>query len=548
MAGWQLPEGMSGDHGLVRVRPADAKGDERRCPQRLAMKVRPGVSRTDRAVKSDRGMEKSSVGPLNEVLDLIEFDLLSVEDALERWRERLVKPCHPALAQWTAHAVRSYLAAAAEIAADSGLVEEMGLEPVSRQWARQRRSAEGGASSVYEETVTGRRYARRSVRELRLLRTRSVEDRQEDKAEIAVAAGVLAGASPVLSARWERKKLALGTSDSVSQVRVVEVGLADGSHRVLFDGTVDEAHHRYAREAKERLSAVTAGGGYRPGEDCAECPLVDACPAVPSRPGFLGVGDSTKPRRSWSATTWRTYRKCPAQAHLQDLFLPRDSSAEDSEATRRGQAVHKWIEDQHSRVPARGCGPAEVPGPPEKWKAGRWVVEGSQARLGVQMVGDHALTCPLRGLPEDAEVYPERPVVVYDPDADVVVIAKTDLLYRSADRWVLRETKTCRVLDEGDLLVQYPQLALAVLLSAEGVLPGGEERCRVELERLTGTGPVVSELDVDDPDLVDRARRIVSEHAAGWHADTRFKARPSKECVRCPFTRWCPEAVVVGER
>lgn len=157
---------------------------------------------------------------------------------------------------------------------------------------------------------------------------------------------------------------------------------------------------------------------------------------------------------------------------MESLFLPKDVTAEDSEAVVRGKAVHAWIESRHLRTPQRPCEPDDVPGPPEAWQYREWKVTGLQARLGIQMIGDHALVCPLREQTDHTEVRPERTVAAYDPDADVVVIARADLFYRVAGRWTLRETKTMRVLSEGSLLDQYPQLALAVLLAHTGVLPG----------------------------------------------------------------------------
>lgn len=66
----------------------------------------------------------------------------------------------------------------------------------------------------------------------------------------------------------------------------------------------------------------------------------------------------------------------------------------------------------------------------------------------------------------------EHRLTVHDPDAGVVVIAKTDLLYQDSDGWVLRETKTTRHADDENLLVSYPQVALGIVLLAEGI-PGG---------------------------------------------------------------------------
>ncbi|MFJ1598478.1 PD-(D/E)XK nuclease family protein [Streptomyces sp. NPDC088261] len=542
MADWQVPSGVGGDGNLVRIRPSDIGAKSGKCAQRLALKVRPGVSRVDDGPVSRRTSKTSALSPLYAVLDLIEFDQVSLEEALSKWRHGAKRRPHPGLIQWTEHAVRGYLAAAAE---------SVSLAPVSRQWARQCTDLEDGVPFVHEETVTGRRYEGDGIRELRIPRIKSVDRRTGDPAEgelaeTALAAAVLADARPVLSSHWKpQQPLTLGRFTPAVHLRVVEIGCVDASRNVLFEGTPEEAYHRYVRAADARVRAVRSGGDYHPGQECGTCELVDVCPAVPSRPGFLGVDFPPAQRRSWSMTTARNYRTCPAQAYLRDLFLPRTEAADNTAATVRGQAVHKAIEDLHSRRPIRACASTDAPTTPERWQAGRWEVSGIQARLGTQMVGDHALVCPLHRLPGDAEVYPERSLVVHDPEADVVVVAKTDLLYRRTDSWYVRETKTTRSLDASDPLVTYPQLALALLLAHEGAVPGttegGTTGCRVELERLTGSGPVLTELDGDDGELLAQARRIVTDLATPWHADEEYVARPGKHCGTCPVSQWCPD-------
>ncbi|MCG7524101.1 PD-(D/E)XK nuclease family protein [Streptomyces sp. OfavH-34-F] len=480
------------------------------------------------------------MGPLHRVLDLIEFKRLAPEDALATWRADHTS-LHPALAQWTEHAVHGYLAAVAALPAPAGSLPGEVLEPVSRLWARQRGPLKPGAPDVHEEMVMERRYAGHGVRELRILCKEPVEGRPRDEAEIAVAVGVLASGRPVLSNHWGGEPLRLGTFEPARLVRLVEIGCTDASHRILFEGSREAAYARYDEGVEARIEQMIAGGSYRPGSDCGRCDAVASCPAVPSTPGLLGPGSSDRPRRAWSMTTGRTHHRCPARSYLQSLFLPRDTPAEDTEAIARGNAVHAWIEDRHRRTPPRPCEPDDVPGPSEAWQYRQWSLTGLQARLGIQMIGDHALTCPLREQPEDMEVQPERTVVAYDADAEVVVIGKPDLIYRAGDRWTLRETKTSRFLDQGDLLDQYPQLALAVLLAGTEALPG-KRHCAVELERLTAGGPVVTSIDAAAPDIIARARAALTPYVAPWHADIRYPARAGKACEDCPFTRWCPDA------
>ncbi|WFF08714.1 PD-(D/E)XK nuclease family protein [Micromonospora sp. WMMD1076] len=491
---------------------------------------------------------------MHTVLDFIEFDRLDTAVAIRRWRERAAP--HPGVARWVAYAVGNVLAAETKI---EGI--PAGLVPVSRWWARQRPTA-SERPGMYEETVHGRRYETGDgVREIRLLRPRSVDDRstgtqpggepvgdrrradqrEVDLREVAFAAGVVAGASPVLTNPWSSREYRLGRFEPPRRVRVVEVGCLDGSARVLFDDTRQEAIERYKAVVEEPLTTVTAGGDHRPGYDCVRCVLVDCCPAVPSMPGLLGVSASTEPRRTWSVSTGADNAACPARAYFRSLFLPGDRSVEETPATRRGRAVHHWIEQRHRAIPHRGCRAPDVPGSTRSWTSGGWSVEGKEARLGVQMIGDHSLICPIRGLTDEATLLPEHLIVVFDPEANALVVAKADLLYRDTAGWTLRETKSRRAPGHPGFTT-FPQLALAVLLSAGDVYAEHGTRLRVELERLTSTGPILTGVEVDDPAVRARAQRKVTSLAEGWFADTDYPTKPGKACRDCPFTRWCPDA------
>jgi hypothetical protein len=340
------------------------------------------------------------------------------------------------------------------------------------------------------------------------------------------------------------KPYTLGTVQQVRRVRVVEVGCEDGSWHVMFDGTPEEARQQYDEHARDRLSALTAGGEYRPGSNCAGCKLLGTCPALPRRPGLLGVS-SSGPVRTWSVTNGRHYLECPAQEYLDRLRLPRAPVPAGS-AVARGQAVHAWLADRHARQPAVPCLPGDVPEPPDAWSAGGWGIVGEDARLGVQMIGDHSLTCALQGLPPEAVVLPEEQLVVYDAEARVLVIAKADLLYEADGAWTLRETKTARTVAEASLLDRYPQVALGILLLAAGIPGGSGPRNRVELERLTPSGPLLDDLDLTDPELLAEARRVIGGMVSGWREDGTAATRPGPACRGCDASRWCPDAATVA--
>jgi len=202
--------------------------------------------------------------------------------------------------------------------------------------------------------------------------------------------------------------------------------------------------------------------------------------------------------------------------------------------------VHDWIESQHRRTPVSACTAQDA----DDAVAAFEDLPAHEARLAVQMAGDHASVCPLAKPSDVLAVRPEDLRVAFDPIADVVVVAKADLLYRTAKGWTLRETKTVQRADEGGLLERSPQIALGVLLSAHGALPGGPGGCRVELERLTATGPVLREFAVHDPVIVARARQVVGSLVGEWLRDRTHKERPGRSCSACAYAHWCPS----GER
>ena len=540
MADWPVPEGLEGDARLLRVYATAARAGERACPQYLAAKARPGLWPPQSTPRRQPGLEQFPLDPVMTLLDMAEYDGLTLEQAQAQLREgSTASRPHPGLLRWAGHAAARYLSAGAALDAVRGWV----AEPASRPWVMQVASPGDAGGFTYELCAWGRRYesADGQMRELRLPRVKSVVDRAVDPGEAAAAAMVLARGSMALGRPRSGKPHYLGRPQQVRCIRVAEVGCEDGSWQVMFDGPPEKARQQYDEHARMRLAAVTAGGEYRPGDSCADCKLLDSCPALPRRPGLLGIFSGGRPVRTWSVTNGRHYLTCPAQEYLDRLHLPAAGSGSSS-SVRRGQAVHAWLAGRHARQPVRPCSADDVPDNPDAWSAGGWEVTGEDARLGVQMIGDHSLVCALQDLPPGAVVLPEHLLLVYDPDAGVLVIAKTDLLYEDGGAWVLRETKTTRAVSEGSLLERFPQAALGIMLLAAGIPGGSRESNRIELERLTPAGPLLDVLDPADPDLHAEACRVIRDMAAGWREDDSAIAVPGPGCRTCDASRWCPDA------
>lgn len=297
MADWPVPEGLEGDAGLLRVYATAARAGDRACPQYLAAKARPGLWPPQCTPRREPGLAQFPLDPVMALLDMAEYDGLTLEQAQARLRDgRTASRPHPGLLRWAGHASARYLSAGAALDAVRGWV----ARPASRPWVMQVAPSGDAGGFTYELCAWGRRYesADGQMRELRLPRLKSVADRAIDPGEAAAAAMVLARGSMALGRPRSGKPHYLGRPQQVRCIRVAEVGCEDGSWQVMFDGPPEKARQQYDEHARKRLAAVTAGGEYRPGDSCADCKLLDSCPALPRRRGLLGINSGGRPVRN----------------------------------------------------------------------------------------------------------------------------------------------------------------------------------------------------------------------------------------------------------
>ncbi|MBD9730706.1 PD-(D/E)XK nuclease family protein [Streptomyces sp. H28] len=390
----------------------------------------------------------------------------------------------------------------------------------------------------YERTAWGRRYASGdgAVRELWIPSPQQVKaDRR--LFEVVAAAHVLATGVPARTPYLTRSDPLPEPPPQPSRVRVLGVGLGDGSTAVLGDWDVEEVQRLFDTHVRDRMTKVTDGRGRRPGSDCVRCEALAGCQDIPHAAGLLGAPGPARPRkrRSVSVSDLRAYRECPARYHLTRVLNLRDGRTE-NEAIRRGRAVDTWLNACHGARPAVPC--REIPLPDTL--PGLDEAELPAARA---MIRAHRGLCPLDGLPATERVEPQRRIAVYDAQADVVVIAACDVVYTDDGGVVIRETKTAahRFGERRSLVETFPQLALAVLLSASGVLGGDPRRSRVELEVLRPDGARLEELDPCDGLTLDRSRQVITTLATGWAADETYAAEPAPDfdCSGCEAARWC---------
>lgn len=531
-------------------------------------------TRADHAVRRDPRrappLADSPLVPLDAVLDLVEHRGHTVEDACSRLPApghrcaqvlgARVAPPHAGLLAWVRHGARSYLDGLAADQARDGLDRS----PVADFWVRQYLPG-GGRVRPYEVCARGRGYAYRDgadrVRELRLPVLAGAGGRPPPDAEVAVAAYVLAtGAGvdrEVLAARPGRYEGGVpfpmrgrrggpaDDRDPPDRVRVVRASCLDSSTAVLFDGTVPESADFFDRVGREGLRSALVGGARVPGDDCVSCGVRSGCGRLPRAPGILGVHDRSRPRRSWSAAGALRFRECPARAHFDSLGLPGDApgaAAGTRAASGRDLAVRARLELLHGRHPRRACGLADLPEDPDCWSAGGWALRGEEARRGAAMIAAHLGVCPLDGLRSGSQVRVGRTVAADDTRADVLVLARPDLLLHREGAWSYREITTATgdlPGDERRLMERRPGLAVAVLLFACGAIPL-ESGSAVELEVLTPEGARVRTIDPGTAWARTEARQVVNALAAPWHRDLSYAPVPGRACRDCPYRRWCP--------
>lgn len=542
---WQIPGGMKGSTNLVRVGARMAGLDLlQSCPAQIAAKAHPEVSPRVRGPFKGQPLETFALGPLMDVLNRVEFEGESLQQALATVAQNRRPPSHPGLGTFTEHAVRGYLANLS-----NPLSRDEPMYPVRGFWV-----CRGKKDGVLRETwAWGRRYQSQdgAIRELRVFRFGTAGSRSRPSAELATAVYTTAFGSP---AAWpdpwrEPFDPVPPSGPAVRRVRIVEFGCLDSSSVVLFDGTVEEAAAMYAAGAQDVLRQRALGGAPNPGSDCADCKLITACDALPRVPGLLGIADSSKVRRTLSAATAKAYAKCPAQEHLsRTLHLPRPLDSEYGPKAVRGQAVHAVLEANHARMPRVPCQIDDFPDGSQDWSVGRWQVRDDQALVAARMLAHHVAVCPFRHADQIIDARVEPVIVAHDTAADVLIVAKPDLIYRDSEGWVWRETKTTQWYGPKTmtLLEEHPQLAFAVLLLRAGVLGPDSAGARIEVEVLRPDGADPSCLDPADPETAAEAQRIVTGLAGPWHADKRSMARPGESCRTCPVSQWCPDYAPPG--
>lgn len=429
---------------------------------------------------------------------------------------------------------RHALATLADLVADAGEAAGTAYRVVDDVRADAAFEGMAGEVTVFGPHLASADGAVHEVVRLRLKALRTPTERDHDW--VAVAAVALSHASGV---------------DAAAQIRVSEFSLQDGRLRTSFAGDRGAAMARHA-ERGWPVPAALRGGAYRPGSACGECAFLNVCPAVPQLRGVLGIPGRAVATRRLTAADLHAYDRCPTAFLAQRRDHLPDGHAEGADpdafaaARDRGIAVHAWLRWAHARTPPRGCADADLPAPGTGGAAAAAESAGLDAdayRVAHPYLVQHQRHCPV-GLDGLAEWAAERRVVVYDADADVVVISTPDLICAAegSGEQIWRETKTAATLppDPVTAMHRYPGFALNIAIlaaQARGQAPGPV--AHAELEVLTPDAAETMFVSTSDGALVAEAQRVVADIARRFAADLAFERKPSGACATCSAHRWC---------
>jgi hypothetical protein len=542
---WQPPWPSKGEPTFLRISASSLSGDSRwNCPEQLAKKARPQVSpESDPRVRPVYPpFESVPIGLVRTAL----FSILAKSVDIDRGLDV------------------AYSEAKADIADETKSAVRVGVEGYLSIMETLRRNGDLPAQTIVREfmafdDLTGdiprlewygwgllHTSADSAIREYHLLTWSRADERERSPATLGVYARIAADAVCVNDGVgwWEPRTPTPAQPRPGREVRIRELGLLDGSHRLHYADTVDAARAFFDTHVPQSLS-VLAGGHFHTTGRCASCNLRTACPGVHRMPGLLGVIGETGWPRAYSPSDLAHAEHCLRQVHYsRDLGLPR-SPTEGTEAMRRGQDVHAWLEHRHAdREP---CTEDDLPLdrlPDLALRLG-WSMERYVA-LRPYLIS-HVSVCALRRYDPDTAI-PETTLGGWDTDANVVMSTRADLVIADGDTAVVRETKTVHDMDDSmtdrQLLHRYPQLALTLCLLADGLDPlTGQLRtparsARVEVEFLGLDGATVRTFDTTDPETVHAARIRLAEPV-----DRLMYAPPTpgpgRWCDFCPVSRWC---------
>ena len=508
---------LIGDPRSVKVSASDVGSSE--CGRFLALKTRPDVKGVDGWRRLFSAWDDRLPIPVVTMVDLL------------REAHRLNHPTYQAQSAWLAqafeaHGIHPLLRPFLRLAVDNVLEAHGSIE------------AELGPLQLRPDTdlvvgSPGRRLTvwaplyetSDGVREVRRFRIGPARNDEQSSKWAVIAAYVAA-------------TFRAGTD--LRRVRAVEIGAVDGSITVLFDGSPAEAGSWFTAFGQGLAAAAADEDHIVPCRSCGSCKAAGSCRALLPVDGMLGQDGRGHSSRSVSPGELEQHRLCAAQWLLDScMHLPREQAG--GEAAARGRAVHRWLQEAHSR--RVGCRRADLPAPGTGLGLAEGVLTETEYEIAYPFLLQHAGHCPLDW---GELVLAEQDLYGYDHDAEVITATRPDLVYRDGDVLAIREFKTAEQpygSGQDEAYDRHLQIAFQIcmlnsgLAGRHGATPGV-----VEMELLTGSERFLWTWDASDPAVARVAAGEVRRAVQGWHNDIHWKTHIGPHCAWCPVRRWCPDS------
>jgi hypothetical protein len=511
---------LTGDPRFVKVSASDVAGSSR-CGRFLALKTRPAVKAVD-------GWRRL-FSPWDERMPIPVVDMIALVRAAHKRNHQTYQAQSAWLAQaLDAHKVHRLLRPYIQLAVDNVLEVHDSIEAElgPLRLLPQEELAVGtqdrllAAWAPLYETADG-------IREIRRFRVGSARSAEESEKWSVVAAYVAA---------------TYRTGAPLKRVRVVEIGAADGTSSVLFDGTQEEARARFAASGRSLAAAAADEDHVVPCRSCGNCKAAGSCRALVPVDGMLGQPDRGHSSRSVSPSELEQYMRCPAQWLLDSgAHLPKEDNS--GEGAIRGRAVHRWLQAAHARQ--AGCNPADLPAPGTGLGLADGVLTEADYELAYPFLLQHVGHCPLTS-DADVPALVEEDLYGYDHQAEVVAVTRPDLVYRAGDVLVIREFKTAEQpygSGRDEAYGRHLQIAFQITMLNSGLLARQKaDSGVVELELLTHSERFLWRWDAGDPAVAAAAMADVRRAVQDWHSDNTWKTKTGPHCAWCPVRRWCPDS------
>ncbi|MEU7863837.1 PD-(D/E)XK nuclease family protein [Nonomuraea sp. NPDC049141] len=331
-------------------------------------------------------------------------------------------------------------------------------------------------------------------------------------------------------------------------VRVVEIGLVDGSISVLTETAPQQAIESFETTGIDRARVLMNSYDATPCHSCGDCKAAGSCQELIPVNGMLGQSERGYKSRSVSPRELEQYSHCPAQWLLDsELHLPKDQ--DDGEGIMRGKAVHRWLAVAHARsIP---CTVADLHEPgSDNIGLAAGVLSSEEYAAAYPFLCHHIDNCPLANDGSTALIVDQN-IYGFDHLADVTVVSKPDLIYRIGDTLVAREVKTTARIDlveKNAAYDRYFQVPFMLTMLLAGLAERfNAQNSKVELEILTPDNSYNWTWGSGDPIISAVAAGDVRRAASEWHRDNVWETRPGPQCSWCPVAQWCPDRDVWKE-